>query len=170
MNRRGTGAEIRALFHKLRERIPGVVLRTSIITGLPGEGKEEFDELCDFVREAKIERAGVFPYSPEEGTSAALMDRPDADIAESRAELLAEIQSRVIDEFNNSRIGSVTEVLVEGSFEGRRYGRSFAESPDVDGYIFFDGGEKAMIDEFVNIRITGAENGELVGILEQQRL
>jgi ribosomal protein S12 methylthiotransferase len=165
MNRRGTGGDIRKLFHRLRERIPGVVLRTSIIAGLPGEGDEEFEELCRFLREAKIERAGVFPYSPEEGTTASLMDRPDYDIALRRAELVAEIQSRVMDEFNNSRIGSVTTLLIEGFEGGRYYGRSFAESPDVDGYIYVNDGDMA-INEFIDVRITGADGGEPIGKID----
>ncbi len=85
MNRRDTGESIRALFKKLRERIPGLVLRTSLITGLPGEGEAEFEELCEFLREAKIERAGVFPFSPEEGTPAARMEYPPKDVAMERA-------------------------------------------------------------------------------------
>ena len=202
MNRRGTGNEIRALIQKLRERIEGVVLRTSIIAGLPGEGEYEFVELCDFLTEAKIERAGVFAYSPEEGTAAALMDMPDTDTAALRAERLTDIQSRIIDGFNESRIGSMATVLIEGYDEGQGndgnqeygdqgrddsqgcgnqgsdgsrgrggsrghdsghyYGRSFAESPDVDGYINIKADNMA-IGEFVNVRITGVENGELVG-------
>ena len=87
MNRRGSGGDIRALLGKLRKRIPGVVIRTSLIVGLPGEGEAEFAELCSFLREAKIERAGVFVYSPEEGTPAAAMpDRCDLVEAERRQE------------------------------------------------------------------------------------
>ncbi len=168
MNRRGTGREIRALFKKLRDKIPGLVLRTSIITGLPGEGEAEFEELSDFLREAKIERAGVFAYSPEEGTPAAEMDdRPDRETAEHRAELLVDIQSRVIDEFNEKRIGTVTEVIVEGYDEYAEcmFGRSFADSPDVDGKVFFEG--EAEPGEFVRVRITGTLDGDLTGEVEE---
>jgi ribosomal protein S12 methylthiotransferase len=162
MRRRYTGGEVRALISRLRERIPGVVLRTSIIAGLPGEGEKEFEELGEFLREVKIERAGIFPYSPEEGTPAALMERPDTDVAAHRAEILTDIQSRVMDEFNKSRIGSVTTALVEG-YDGKRvYGRSFAESPDVDGYITITG-DNVPTNDFANVRITGTENGELSG-------
>ena len=163
MNRRGTGGEIRALFRKLRERIDGVVLRTSLITGLPGEGEAEFEELCDFLREARIERAGVFPYSPEEGTPAAEMDRPDEETARRRAELVMELQSGIMDGYNESRIGTVTEVLAEG-FDGTFwYGRSFAESPDIDGRILFTADEDADFDGFVPVEITGDIDGEPVG-------
>jgi len=97
MNRRGTGAEIRKLFKKLRDTIPGLVLRTSLIAGLPGEDEAAFEELCEFLREFRIERAGVFAYSPEEGTRAADMERPDEETAERRAELLNEIQTEIMD-------------------------------------------------------------------------
>ncbi|MDR0491978.1 MAG: 30S ribosomal protein S12 methylthiotransferase RimO [Oscillospiraceae bacterium] len=158
MRRRGTGGEIRSLIRRLRERIQGVVIRTSIIAGLPGEGEQEFDELCEFLADAKIERAGVFQYSPEEGTAAALMDMPDPDIAARRAELITDIQLRVMDEFNKSRIGSVTPILVEGRENGHCYGRSFAESPEIDGYITILG--DALEDDcFIDARITGLEEG-----------
>ena len=165
MNRRGTGEEIRALLCRLRERIPGVVLRTSIIAGLPGEGETEFEELCDFLRESKIERAGIFKYSPEEGTPAALMDMSDADTAGRRAELLADIQSQVMDQFNENRVGSNVTVLIEGCDNRQYYGRSFAESPDVDGYITVkdNGSDGIAVNEFIDVRITGIENGEPTG-------
>ncbi len=163
MNRRGTGGEIRELFKKLRERINGLVLRTSLITGLPGEGEAEFEELCGFLREARIERAGVFPYSPEEGTPAAAMDRPDGETAQRRAELVMELQSGIMDAYNESRVGSLTEVLAEG-FDGTYwYGRSFAESPDIDGRILFTAGEDEDLDGFVLVEITGDIDGEPIG-------
>ncbi len=167
MNRRGTGGEIRGLFKKLRERMPDLVLRTSIITGLPGEGDAEFEELSDFLRDYKIERAGIFAYSPEEGTPAAEMDRPDLETAEHRAELLVDLQSRIIDEFNEKRIGTLTEVLVEGydEFVECMFGRSFADSPDVDGKVFFEG--EAEPGEFVMVRITGTIDGDLTGEVEE---
>ena len=114
MNRRDTKASIQALFRRLRERIPGLVLRTSLITGLPGEGEAEFDELCEFLREQKIERAGVFPFSPEEGTRAAQMDHVESEEAARRAELAVDVQSDVIDAYNESVLGEEREVLCEG--------------------------------------------------------
>ncbi|MBE6949461.1 MAG: 30S ribosomal protein S12 methylthiotransferase RimO [Ruminococcaceae bacterium] len=164
MNRRGTGDDIRNLFAKLKERIPNIVLRTSIIAGLPGETDEDFEELCSFLRKAKIQRAGVFPYSPEEGTPAAEMERPDEDVAKRRAELLFAVQFDVMDEFNNSRIGTTTTVLCEGFDEesGCWYGRSYAESPDVDGRVLFTG-EDIEPDEFYEVRITEINCGEPYG-------
>jgi len=164
MNRRGSGRDIRALFRRLRERIPGVVLRTSIITGLPGEGEDEFEELCEFLLEEKIERAGVFAYSPEEGSAAAQMDRPDADIAAHRAQLLMDLQSHIMDDFDLTRVGSVVTVLIEGKHDdGAYFGRSFAESPDVDGYIIVRGTGIA-VNEFAEVRITAASDGVLTGV------
>ena len=160
MRRRGTGGAIRSLLARLRERLPGVVFRTSLIAGLPGEGEEEFEELGEFLRKMKIERTGVFVYSPEDGTPAAQMERPDADVAAHRAEILVNIQSLILDEFNQNRIGSVTTVLIEGYDGERYYGRSYAESPDVDGYITVIG-NNIPVYEFVEVRITGTEDGEL---------
>jgi len=166
MNRRGSKAEILALLEKLRERIPGLVLRTSLITGLPGEGEAEFEELSDFLRQVKIERAGVFPYSPEEGTAAERMpDRADSDEAARRAELLTDIQSRIMDEYNESRQGDVLEVLCEG-FDGQAMcyaGRSYGESVDIDGHIYFTAEREIGAGEFVHVRITGVMDGELTG-------
>ena len=163
MNRRGSGAQIRELVKKVRERIPGAVIRTSIITGLPGEGEAEFEELCEFLQESKMERVGVFAYSPQEGTPAALMDRADPDAAKRRADLLADMQLRIMDEYNESRVGSETTVLIEGCGEGGYFGRSYAESPDADGYISVKG-RGIKVNEFARVRITGVENNEPAGV------
>ena len=166
MNRRGSKADILALLAEIRAKIPGVVLRTSLITGLPGEGEAEFEELADFLREVRIERAGVFPYSPEEGTPAARMpDRVGTEEAVRRAELLEELQSRIIDDYNEGRQGDVLEVLCEG-FDGQSMayvGRSYGESPDIDGRIYFSAEKDVRPGEFVQVRITGAMDGELTG-------
>ena len=164
MRRRGTGDDIRALFKKLRERIPGLVLRTSVITGLPGEGEAEFEELCEFLKEAKIERVGVFAFSPEEGTDAALMEHVSTEEANDRAVIVNDLQARIMDEFNASRVNGETEVLCEGYDEDMNmwFGRSFAESPDVDGVIWFSG-EDIEAGEFYNVVIRGELDGELVG-------
>lgn len=164
MNRRGTGDDIRKLFKELRERIPGVVLRTSLISGLPGEGDAEFEELCSFLREAKIERAGVFPFSPEEGTPAAKMPHVDAEEAQRRADLIMEIQADVMDEFNASLIGKTLDVLCLDYDEDSQMwvGRSCYDSPDIDGLVFFDGdgGEGNIV--YVNITAV-ADDGNLIG-------
>ena len=114
MNRRGDGAFLRELLAKLRRRIPGLVIRTSLITGLPGEGEKEFQELCDFLREQRLERAGAFPFSPEEGTPAAEMEFVENEVAVQRAQTVEMIQSEIMDDFNASLIGKTLEVLVDG--------------------------------------------------------
>ena len=170
MNRRSTKAEIVALLDKLRAKLPGLVLRTSLICGLPGEGEAEFGELCDFLREAKIERAGIFQFSPEEGTPAAAMDNQvEPEVAARRVELLVELQSRVMDAWNESRLGETLEVLCEG-FDpdmGCYAGRSYADSPDVDGHVYFTAAGLVPAGTFVNVRITGTSDGDLTGEIEE---
>ncbi len=165
MRRRGSGDDIRALFPRLRARIPGVVLRTSLITGLPGEGEAEFEELCAFLREARIERAGVFPFSPEEGTPAYDMPHVDAEEAARRAEIVRELQAGVMEDFDRSRVGTTVRVLCEGFDEdtGLYAGRSFAESPDVDGYIYFGSRDECAAGEFYDVVIRGSLDGDLAG-------
>lgn len=169
MNRRGTKAELASLLRRMKEKLPDLVLRTSIIVGLPGEGEEEFDELCEFLGEHEFQRAGVFPFSPEEGTPAAEMDNQvDSDTANRRAELLIDLQSRIMDRWNEDRLGSVMEVLCEG-FDGEMgcyMGRTYADSPDVDGHVWFTAAGLVPAGEFVNVRITGISDGDLTGEME----
>ena len=170
MNRRSTKAEIIALLNKLRQRLPGLVLRTSLICGLPGEGEAEFEELCQFLQDAGIERAGIFQFSPEEGTPAAVMEHQvEPEVAARRVELLVELQSRVMDAYNESRLGETLEVLCEG-FDpdmGCYAGRSYADSPDVDGRVFFTAAGLVPAGTFVNVRITGTSDGDLTGEIEE---
>ena len=163
MNRRGTGEDIRRLFGKLRERIPGLVLRTSLIAGLPGEGEAEFEELCEFLKEARIERVGVFPFSPEEGTPAAAMEHTDEDEARRRADLIMQLQAPIMDEFCRSFAGKELRVLCEGYDEetGMLYGRSYADSPDIDGLVFFRGG--CRDGEMTTVLIKTSDDGMLYG-------
>ena len=167
MNRRGTGGEIRALFKTLRERIPGLVLRTSLIAGLPGEGEAEFEELCEFLREARIERVGVFPFSPEEGTPAAKMPHVDAEEAQRRADIILELQAPIMDEFCAGFVGRTLRVLCEGVDDetGLNTGRSYADSPDIDGQVLFSG--SAAEGEMVNVLIQSVEDGILFGEVEE---
>ena len=165
MKRRDTKASLTELLGKLRARIPGLVLRTSIITGLPYENEAALEELCAFLRQTHIERAGVFPFSPEEGTRAALMDHVDTEEARRRAELVVDVQSDIIDDYNESVLGTEREVLCEG-FDGQAqmfFGRSYAESPDIDGRIYFTAEEEVAPGTFVNVRLTGTMDGELTG-------
>ena len=169
MRRRNTKAEIRALFAKLRAAMPDVVIRTSLICGLPGEGEEEFEELCAFLREEKIQRAGVFQFSPEEGTLAAAMeDQVDGEVAARRVELVVDLQSRIMDSYNEERLGTVMEVLCEGfdSQAGCYVGRTYADSVDIDGHVYFTAAGLVPAGEFVKVRITGVSDGDLTGEIE----
>ena len=179
MNRHGTGDDIRALFKTLRRRIPGLVLRTSLIAGLPGEGEDEFEELCSFLLEAKIERAGVFPFSPEEGTPAAKMEHVPFEEAQRRADLIMDIQARIMDDFAASLVGKVLPVIctdhdADGNWIGfdADMAKAFAESLGVeaqfqiiDGLVVFEG--RGGEGQIVPVRITAvSDDGNLIGLEE----
>ena len=165
MNRRGDKAYLETLFDKLRARIPGLVLRTSLIAGLPGEGEAEFEELCEFLKQYRLERVGVFVFSPEEGTKAAEMERPDEAVAEKRANEIAELQSRIMDDYHERQLGRTLEILCEDydPLQDLYSGRSFADSPDIDGTVWFSSGEPVKIGSFVPVRMEEIIDGELYG-------
>lgn len=168
MNRRGTGAEIRALLQTLRARIPELVIRTSLITGLPGETEAEFEQLCVWLREARIERAGVFAFSPEEGTAAAEMhDRVDEAEAQRRAALVMELQAEIMDDWCRAQVGKTLPILVQGYDDESLllWGRSWADSPDIDGRVLIQG--EAAAGTIVPVLITAVtEDGDLLGELK----
>lgn len=170
MNRRGNGAFLRQLFKKLRAEIPGLVIRTSLITGLPGEGEEEFQELLDFLKEVRLERAGAFPFSPEEGTKAAEMEHVDADVAMERAQQVELLQSGIMDDYNASMVGKTLEVLVDGYDEeyDQFFGRTFADSPEIDGRVWIASQEPLHEGDFVMVQIDGTQDGDLIGILIEE--
>ena len=171
MNRRGDGDFLRQLFVKLREQIPGLVLRTSVITGLPGESEEEFAELCEFLKEQRLERVGAFPFSPEEGTPAAEMDHVDSETAQARAQLVETIQSRIMDDYNAAMIGKTVQVLVDGydeEFE-QFFGRTYADSPEIDGRVWIAAEESLMEGNFVTVCIDGIVDGDLTGYLVEEK-
>ncbi len=172
MNRRGDGAYLRELFSKLRRRIPGLVLRTSVITGLPGEGEEEFAELCQFLKELALERVGAFPFSPEEGTPAAQMEYPDSQIAQERAQMIEMIQSRIMDGCNEAMVGKTCKVLVDGYDEefAQYFGRTYADSPEIDGRVWIATEEAIREGEFINIYIDGLIDGDLSGYIVEESL
>ena len=173
MRRRNTKAELVELFAKLRAAMPDVVLRTSLICGLPGEGEEEFEELCAFLREQKLKRVGVFQFSPEEGTLAAGMEgQVDPDTAARRVELVVDLQSRIMDEYNEERLGTVMEVLCEGfdAEAGCYAGRTYADSVDIDGRVLFTAAGLVPAGEFVNVKITGTSDGDLTGEITDSEL
>lgn len=170
MNRRGDRAFLEALFKKLRERIPGLVLRTSVITGLPGEGEEEFTELCEFLKEQRLERVGAFPFSPEDGTPAAEMEHPDLDVAISRAEMVQAIQSQIMDEYSESLIGTKMEILIDGFDEEyeQYFGRTYADSPEIDGRVWIASEEALVEGSFVTVEIDGLIEGDLSGFVVEE--
>ncbi len=166
MNRKTTEAELRALLGELRERVPGIALRTTLITGFPGETEEEHLRLLSFIREMRFDRLGVFEYSREEGTPAAAM-QPQITRAvkkRRRAELMTE-QQRISLEAGRERIGSVLEVIVEGTIpeDDISIGRSYADAPTVDGFVFFKSLRQHMTGDFVRVRITAASEYDLHG-------
>ena len=170
MRRHNTRKELEELFAKLRKAMPDLVIRTSLICGLPGEGEKEFEELCDFLREQKLQRVGVFQFSPEEGTLAAAMENQvPGEIAARRVELVVDLQSRIMDEYNEQRLGTVMEVLCEGfdSNEGCYTGRTYADSVDIDGRVLFTAGGLVPAGEFVKVRVTGVSDGDLTGEIEE---
>ncbi|MDY3993115.1 MAG: 30S ribosomal protein S12 methylthiotransferase RimO [Evtepia sp.] len=172
MHRRGTGDEIRVLFRKLRQRIPGLVLRTSLIAGFPGETEEDFEELCEFLLEYKVERAGVFPYSPEPGSAAASYpDQVDEDVKRRRVELLTDLQLRVVDQFCQDQVGKTLTVLCEGYDDETElyFGRSQYDSPEIDGIVHFEGEEGGVAPGgFYQVKITNTYDGELIGVIDNE--
>ena len=167
MHRPGDRGSLTALIHTLRSRIPGLVLRTSLIVGLPGETEEEFTELCEFLQDVRIERAGVFEFSPEEGTEAAgLPDQIDEEEKHRRRLIVEELQSGVIDEYNLSRMHETLDVLCEGwdNESGLSFGRSYADSVDVDGKVYFASETEVQPSEFVTVRIENSLGADLEGV------
>lgn len=165
MNRRGDKKLIVDLFEKLRAAMPDLVIRTSLITGLPGEGEEEFRELCQFLRDLRLERVGAFVFSPEEGTPAAEMEHVDEETARHRAQTLEMIQSEIMDDYNSSMMGKTVEVLVDGYDEEQEqfFGRTYADSPEIDGRVWIASEEPLREGDFVKVRIDGCEEGDLTG-------
>ncbi len=165
MNRRGDGEFIRQVINNLRQKIPGLVIRTSVITGLPGEGEEEFNELCEFLKEMRMERVGAFPFSPEEGTPAASMEFPDNSVAQARAQMVETIQSAIMDDYNASMLGRTVEVLVDGYDEEMEqyYGRTYADSPEIDGRVWIATDEPISEGVFINVCLDAVVDGDLSG-------
>ena len=166
MRRNIDGKQTRALVERMREKVPGIVLRTTMIVGHPGEGKREFQDLLNFVQEYKFERLGAFTYSEEEGTWGAenLKDTIRKGIKQERYEELMELQSGISLEFNNSRVGSVERVLVDSFTDGVYVARTSKESPEVDGEVLLGGEfDPARIGTFADAMITGANEYDLLG-------
>ena len=162
MNRSDTSEHIREVCKKFKER--GMMLRTTLMVGFPGETQEDFDELMDFVREAKFDRMGAFTFCPEEGTLAAQMpDQIDESVKQARYDALMTLQHGISLAQNRARVGTTCRVLVEKK-RGKRYvGRSEFEAPEIDGSIYFGSETPCEIGEFVDVKITGARAYDLMG-------
>lgn len=167
MNRRGSRESLTALLNKIRDRIPNVVLRTTFISGFPGETEEQFEELCEFAKEIEFDRLGCFPYSQEEDTpAAAFPNQLDEETKQNRADIIMEQQQLIMMRRCEKLVGTTVEVLVEGfdRIAGCWYGRTYADAPEVDGCVFFTtDGKKPSIGSFVNVKITDTMGIDPVG-------
>ena len=166
MMRRGIdGRQTRELVARMRQLVPGVVLRTTLIVGHPGEGEAEFEDLLDFVRECRFERLGAFQYSEEEGTYDAIHYKDDipAEVKQERYDRLMELQSGISLEYNSSRIGSVERVIVDSYSDGELLCRTQKESPEVDGQVIvpLKAAPASLIGGFINVKITDADYYDL---------
>jgi ribosomal protein S12 methylthiotransferase len=171
MNRRVTGRQIRRWIHRLRERVPGMAIRTSLIVGLPGETDEEFEELLEFVAETRFERLGAFIYSQEEGTPAALLDdQVPEEVRQERLDRLMTLQGDISLRINRGRIGQRVEVLVEGSDEeglAQWVGRTEWDAPEIDGRVLIRQGD-ASVGAFVGVEITDVDEYDVYGTIRTE--
>lgn len=171
MGRRTSKQELIDIVGKLRKEIPDIVLRTTLITGFPGETEEEHEELKEFVDEMEFDRLGVFTYSPEENTPAAEMaDQVPEEVKEERRDELMELQQEISYDRGQDRIGQELLVMIEGKVadESAYIGRTYGDAPKVDGYIFVQTGELLMTGDFAKVRVTGALEYDLIGVLSDE--
>jgi len=166
MNRHGDGATIRSAVRRLRESVPGIVLRTTAMVGFPGETEEDFEELCRFVKDARFDRFGAFTYSAEEGTSAAALDgQIDEQTKQTRYDILMQTQLTVAEDNSRAAVGKALKVLCDGydTVAEVYYGRSEGDAPDVDGKVYFKSKRRINPGAFVEVKITEALDYDLVG-------
>ena len=171
MGRRTSKQELIDIVGKLRKEIPDIVLRTTLITGFPGETEEDHEELKEFVDEMEFDRLGVFTYSPEENTPAAEMaDQVPEEVKEERRDELMELQQEISYDKGQDRIGQELLVMIEGKVadESAYIGRTYGDAPKVDGYIFVQTGEMLMTGDFAKVRVTGALEYDLIGVLSDE--
>jgi len=172
MNRTGDKQSLKELMEKLRSNIPSITLRTTLITGFPGESEEDFQELCDFLSEVKFDRLGCFPYSAEPDTPAAdFPDQVDLQLRQDRAEIIMNDQLNVVRDKNEAKAGSVQKVLIEGYDDYIRcyYGRSEADAPEIDGKVFFFSPRPLKIGTFINVLINDTVEYDLLGELWEEQ-
>ena len=171
MGRKTRKEELEGIIAKLREEIPDICLRTTLISGFPGETEKDHEELLDFVNRMEFDRLGVFPYSAEEDTPAATMeDQIPEEVKEARRDEIMELQQEISLEKGESRVGQVLTVMIEGKVSGESayIGRTYGDAPKVDGYIFVQTGELLMTGDFARVRVTGALEYDLIGELEDE--
>lgn len=172
MNRRGGEDSLRALIRKIREKVPGIILRTTLITGFPGETEEKFSRLAEFVNDMEFDRLGCFAYSAEEGTPAAEMEgQLDDDVKEHRADIIMEQQMLITAKKNNELIGKTIEVVTEGydRYGECYFGRSAADAPEIDGKIFFTSpGKRQVPGKFVKVKIADMLDYDLIGEIDDE--
>ena len=170
MGRKVTGADIRALLEKLRSKIPGIAIRTTFITGLPGEGDAEFQELKDFIKEQKFHRLGVFGYYPEPGTPASDMaDRVSTDAAEKRASQIMDIQAKISLKYNKSLAGQTFDVIVDSVNGDYAVGRTYMDAPEIDNQVIIAVDRDIEAGEFSRITVTGADTYDLEGEIAEEK-
>ena len=171
MGRRTSKAQLVGIITKLRREIPDIVLRTSLITGFPGETEEDHQELMEFVDEMEFDRLGVFTYSPEEGTPAETMEgQVPEELKEERRDEIMELQQEISLEKGNDRIGQELLVMIEGKVSGESayIGRTYGDAPKVDGYMFVQTGELLVTGDFAKVKVTGAMEYDLIGELANE--
>lgn len=172
MNRPGNEQELRALMARIREKVPNVIIRTTLITGFPSETEEQFNALADFVKDMRFDRLGCFAYSQEEGTKAAEMpDQLDEETKQRRADVIMEQQQIIMAQNNEEMIGKTIEVVTEGfdRYGECYFGRSAADAPDIDGKIFFRSPERKLTSgSFVKVTITETLDYDLIGEIENE--
>lgn len=171
MGRRTTKQELIDIVQTLRKEIPDIILRTTLITGFPGETQEDHEELLDFIDRLEFDRLGVFTYSAEEDTPAALMpDQIDEEVKLDRQAELMELQQEISMDKGNDKIGAVVEVMIEGKVadENAYVGRTYGDAPKVDGYIFVNTDTELMSGDFARVHVTGALEYDLIGELEDE--
>ena len=164
MNRVGDGNDYRVLLNKMRNAIPGLALRTTFMVGFPGETDEQFENLCDFVKDMKFDKMGCFTFSPEEDTPAFDMENQiDEDVKKRRQEVLMNAQFFITEASNKSRVGNVYKVIVDSFADGKYTGRSYMDSPEIDSGIIFTSNKELNVGDFVDVKITDFDGYDLIG-------
>lgn len=166
MARKSSNAQLKERINKLREEIPGIAIRTTLIVGFPGETEEDFNVLYDFVKEVRFDRLGVFTYSKEEGTPAALFeDQVDEKIKVKRRDAIMALQHRISQELTAQKVGKVMKVLIEGKItdEDVYIGRTYQDAPDIDGEVFVEYEGELISGDYVDVKITEANDYDLIG-------